>query len=301
MTQPPDWIPPVIAYLSNTLPFDEAGWYHKFMSAYEIGCAALIALGQADVAPVGAARRATPQLPDPLPRWDDLCVAVIYLAEQQYQLDFCPKPARAERPVEAGGKSVFLVRPASAPVPPNIAAVPGLGAARADSDVLPVLQALGLIVDGGWSADAQSVLWRVQPRGWDMAVPADPRFAQAVRHATATLPPDIRDQIAQLVVLSDQEVARELARLNDCLEQLRLRSPAGRFREPNDASARQSLHFHRRHALDRVFFENWRLPDGWLTGAQRDRALGVFHDPLAIQMRRAVLAELHPELPGYQA
>lgn len=42
-----------------------------------------------------------------------------------------------------------------------------------------------------------------------------------------------------------------------------------------------SSQFVRKHELQHVFFERWRLGDGWLTDEAGGRALAVFHDPLA--------------------
>ncbi len=41
--------------------------------------------------------------------------------------------------------------------------------------------------------------------------------------------------------------------------------------------------FVREHELEHVFFERWRLGDGWLTDEAGGRALAVFHDPLAAE------------------
>lgn len=39
----------------------------------------------------------------------------------------------------------------------------------------------------------------------------------------------------------------------------------------------------RRNELEHLFFERWRLDDGWLTDETAGRALAVFHDPLAAE------------------
>lgn len=41
--------------------------------------------------------------------------------------------------------------------------------------------------------------------------------------------------------------------------------------------------FMRKHELEYLFFERWRLGDGWLTDEAGGRALAVFHDPLAAE------------------
>lgn len=83
--EPPSdaWVGPVIEFLSANLPGDrELGWEHHFVTAYQIGCEALVALGQADETTHGAVPRGSPALPPILPRWDDVATAVIYLAAQ---------------------------------------------------------------------------------------------------------------------------------------------------------------------------------------------------------------------------
>jgi hypothetical protein len=64
-------------------------------------------------------------------------------------------------------------------------------------------------------------------------------------------------------------------------------------------ATRRSLAFQRRDKLDWIFFRRWRISDGWLTTEQAKLALEIFHDPLAIQMRRAVVEHLYPENPEF--
>ncbi|MEO1200690.1 MAG: hypothetical protein AAFX39_15940 [Pseudomonadota bacterium] len=46
-----------------------------------------------------------------------------------------------------------------------------------------------------------------------------------------------------------------------------------------------------------LFFRRWRLDDGWLSPQAAEQALEIFHDPLAIAMRRAVVEGLYAEAP----
>ncbi|WP_139250903.1 hypothetical protein [Palleronia salina] len=55
-----------------------------------------------------------------------------------------------------------------------------------------------------------------------------------------------------------------------------------------------SIEFSRRDALDWIFFRRWRMEDGWLSKEQAGRALEVFHDRLAISMRKIVISKLYP-------
>lgn len=62
-------------------------------------------------------------------------------------------------------------------------------------------------------------------------------------------------------------------------------------------SVRKGLIFVGRHELDWLFFRNWRLADGWLPPEERKRALEIFHDPLAIEMRCATVKRIYPQWP----
>ena len=54
----------------------------------------------------------------------------------------------------------------------------------------------------------------------------------------------------------------------------------------------QSLQFNREHELDRLCFRGWRLDDGWLSAQGQAMALELFHDRLAVAMRKQVVALL---------
>jgi hypothetical protein len=87
-----DWTAEVIGFLARNLPASRyrVGWEHNFLSAYQMGCMALAALGQAKKTVDGAVPLENPRLPQVLPRWDDVCVAVLWLADQQDMLIFLP-------------------------------------------------------------------------------------------------------------------------------------------------------------------------------------------------------------------
>ncbi|RWX13631.1 DUF2442 domain-containing protein [Rhizobium hidalgonense] len=83
------WLGPVIEFLSDNLPGSrKSGWDHGFITAYQIACEALVALGQADETAHGAIPRDNPALPEILPPWDDLATAVIFLAAQNGLITF---------------------------------------------------------------------------------------------------------------------------------------------------------------------------------------------------------------------
>ena len=100
-----DWTTEVIGFLSRNVPvFDGGrGWASQALSAYQMGCLALVALGQADDTDWGASPRKDPRVPDVLPRWDDVCVAVLKLAAQQGQLAY-RLPDGSEAPPRTGAR-----------------------------------------------------------------------------------------------------------------------------------------------------------------------------------------------------
>ncbi|WP_295537324.1 hypothetical protein [uncultured Thioclava sp.] len=298
------WAPVVIDFLSNNLPRDgdRGGWNHKFSTAYQIGCEALVALGYAEETDWGAVPLANSMFPNPLPRWDDICVAVLGLAEQQNKLSYRLADG-SKQPTRVGWSGFTIVPPTEqrqSPVP-NIASKEVLSPAHAASDLLPVLLKLGLIIDGCWADHAETVLWREQPRAWALNVSNDPRFVNSMHEAVDTLPNDVRDKIESLVVISDQDIEASVAQQQSAIEELRLthgpKARIGRLRTPEESL--RSIVFQRRNELDWIFFRRWRISDGWLTIKQAKLALEIFHDPLAIQMRRAVVGQLYPGKPEF--
>lgn len=154
-------------------------------------------------------------------------------------------------------------------------------------------------VAGGWQPEAETVLWRCQPRTWRLQVTGDVRFAAAVQRAVATVPGDIAGQMARLVVIGDADVAGAVGQSAAACAAARAkygpRARIGAALTPD--AARRSLMFRRQHDLDWLFFRHWRLAEGWLTANDPEARLEIFHDPLAIQMRQAVVGRLHPESP----
>lgn len=163
------------------------------------------------------------------------------------------------------------------------------------------LIALELVADGYWTRRAEMVLWRKQPHIWGTEVTGDPRFQSAVEQAVETLPQEITEEIAKLAAIADRDIDRSLAQHEKAMEELRLRhglkARLGRSQTPG--TIRKRLAFQRCGELDWVFFRRWRMTDGWLDALQARQALKIFHDPLAKQMRSAVLAMLHPELTDF--
>lgn len=80
MTGPEGWAGAAVAFLRAHLPRGPDGWDPAFISAQQMGTAALAALGQAREVDGGAAPVDDPRLPSVLPRWDDICVCCVGLA-----------------------------------------------------------------------------------------------------------------------------------------------------------------------------------------------------------------------------
>ena len=292
-----NWVAPVISFLSGNLPRVNHGWEHLYSTAYQIGCEALVALGVATEVEGGASRREMPKCPEHFPRWGDLCIAVLWLAEQQNKLIY-RLPDGTSPPPRTPWQGMTSPNPA----PPNILPAHGMGPGRADGEVLSVLIALGLITgEGHWTDRAELVLWRNQPRAWGMDVPSDPRVVSAVRQAVEDMSAVMRAEIDRLVRLTGSEVDAHIQQHDNAIEEARKQyGPNARLGAPmTPERAVKSLQFLRRNELDWIFFRDWRLAEGWLSSDQSKRALQILHDPLAQQMRRAVLIRLHPDLPAF--
>jgi hypothetical protein len=295
------WADPVVAFLRANIPREDEtpavesrrGWNHMFSTAYQIGCMALIALGEATEEVWGATPRIPPVRPAVLPRWDDVAVAVLWLAEQQNTLQWC-LPDGSVRPQRTGR---FVVRAIDAPrpPPPNIAAAHHCHPARASVEVMEILSALGLIKDGAWTEAAELVLWRCGASSSAVTVETDRRFTAAIETCIATMPADVRADLSSLTIIAHTDLASERDRWQAQLANLATRYPRNPAQaDPTDEGLRRELASRRTNDANWLFFRRWRLPDGWLSPIDATRALEVFHDPLAIAMRRAVVERLFP-------
>ena len=93
------------------------GWQHSFISAYQMGCELLAALGRAEETDWGAIPH--PRLPATLPRWDDTCAVILGLAEQSDLLS-CRRPDGHE-PL---ARAAWLGRRKGETLPPPMASAP---------------------------------------------------------------------------------------------------------------------------------------------------------------------------------
>jgi hypothetical protein len=150
-----------------------------------------------------------------------------------------------------------------------------------------------------WTTTAETICWRDQPREWGGDFTSDRRFVAALERAANSMPGDIRAEMDRLVTITEEDVAAAVAQSAAWIEEMRARyGPNARIGSPaTNERARKSLAAGRRDELDWLFFRRWRLADGWLTPKEAERALEIFHDRLAIAMRRAVIPRLYPGLP----
>ena len=295
----------VVAFVREAWPLDprndppRGGWDHMFSTSTQIACIALVALGQAEDVGWGASPKPEPQLPEVLPFWEDVAVAVLWLARQQSRIEYLSGTSKkhSDHVVKSlSGKTQWTVTNNRPPISANILAGDGTGPAFATQDALWVLEALGLAKDGHWTPAAETVHWRGLPLEWALGFEADARFQEAVEDTVNRLPPARRAEIDQLMRVTDADVAEGVARSVAAAEEARIRwGPQAKIGpSATPEQMRAGIPRLRENALDRIFFRNWRLGRGWLDEAQAGRALEIFHDRLAIAMRRAVVARLYP-------
>ncbi|MDP5220400.1 hypothetical protein Q5Y75_24750 [Ruegeria sp. 2205SS24-7] len=293
-----DWVSKVSEYLSLSLPRADDGWEDCASSAYQMGCEALAKLGHATMTDWGAKPIDPPNQPDPLPRWDDVCTAVLNLAQQRHEIDYrFPDGGVADFRT---GTDRLIVEHDHIPPPANIAGGEGLGPAWCHEAVKSTLVALGLVTKDRWTRDAELVLWRQEPRAWALNVQSDPRFERAVQESVEAMPNDIRTTLDNFVKVDANAIADARSKWIESAEKTRdmVLSATGRVlprpAQISDEELRTSLLWSRQYDIDWVFFRRWRLTDGWLSDADARRALEIFHDPLAMQMRRSVIRKLYP-------
>lgn len=266
------WTEPVIRFLSDNLPGGRStGWHHDFLTAYQVGCETLVALGQADETLDGARARANPALPAVLPRPDDVAVAVIYLAAQNGMLTFAKSDNAGRSNGEAEGHDKDRLGS-------------GRWVAHADPEVASILRSLGMLDGNEWSAASETVWWRDSPVEWQIDFKNDPRFIKAVDDACVNLPYRIKAEIERIIEITDDSIALHSSTKVD-----------GRPRTIDEVTA--TIRWIRRFDFDELFVKFWRIDDGWLSLDQAEAALEIFNDALAGAMRKAVAARLYPNFP----
>ncbi len=295
----------VVGFVREAWPLDprndppRGGWDHMFSTSTQIACMALVALGQAEEVGWGASPKPEPRLPEVLPFWEDIAVAVLWLAHQIGWIEYLWGTGQKHADLAAKRLEAQMERSRSRrreTTAPNIFPGPGTGPAFATQDALAVLEALGLVAAGQWTAAAEVVQWRGLPLEWALGFEADARFPAAVEDTINRLPPARREEINRLMRVSATEVAEKMSKIKATDEQRRASSGMDQLVAPALTAdmVRRLTSMEREHALNWIFFRHWRLGRGWLDEAQAARALHIFHDRLAIAMRRAVVARLYP-------
>ena len=153
---------------------------HSHISAWQMSCEALEALGYATETARGALLRPTPALPAVLPRWDDAACVVLSVAEQ------------------TGG--IRLRHPRSDPNDET-------GPSTAGPETAALLALLGLISGGGWTDAAVPVLWRTAPE--EVLPPDEEAFSAQVDRAVADIPAAIQGQIHAIYAEHANETVRD--------------------------------------------------------------------------------------------
>jgi len=286
--EPPtaEWVGPVIEFLAANLPGSrESGWQHHFVTAFQIACEALVAMGQADETIDGAVPRENPELPAILPRCDDVAVAVIFLAAENGLITFLPsEDIGPQQPLGAENESLHQ--------PPGYEK----WAAYASPGVASLLRMLGLLDGNEWTAASEAIFWRDNPVEWRIDFTKDSRFLDAVNDACEQMPARIREEVERLALVTDEDIAVYMTGDSEqdegASKEWVLRMPPKTHEE-----VRATIHWIRRYDFDALFYKSWRIDEGWLTEDEAKRALEIFNDALAIAMRKAVAARMYPHWP----
>ena len=169
----------VAAYLIARTPGADGELDHRHVSAWQLSCEALEALGYATETARGALLRPTPVLPAVLPRRDDAACVVLSVAEQ------------------TGG--IRLRHPRS---DPNDETGPG----TAGPETAALLALLELTSEGEWANAATPVLWRTAPE--EVSPPSEQEFTAQVDRAITEMPDDIRDRIQSIYAEHQEPMVR---------------------------------------------------------------------------------------------
>jgi hypothetical protein len=170
----------VAAYLITHTPGASGELDHSHISAWQMSCEALEALGYATKTARGALLRPTPALPAVLPRWDDACCVVLSVAIQSGRLKL--RHLRSKPTDETG---------------------PGM----ADPETGVLLNLLGLASCGTWTDAAVLVLWRAAPE--DVPPPDEEAFSAQVEQAVTYIPDTIQAQIHTIYAEHANQTVRD--------------------------------------------------------------------------------------------
>lgn len=176
----PSQVKAVAAYLVQNRPGSSGELGHSYISAWQMSCEALEALGYATETARGALLHPTPVVPAVLPRWDDTCCVVLSVAVQSGRLKL--RHARSKSTGETG------------PI-------------TADPETANLLTLLGLMSGGRWTDAAVPVLWRTAPE--EVRRPSDEEFSSKVDRAIADIPDAIRAQIRAIYTEHPRQFIRD--------------------------------------------------------------------------------------------
>ena len=170
----------VAAYLIARTPGADGELDHRHVSAWQMSCETLAALGYATETARGALLRPTPALPAVLPRWGDAACVVLSVAEQ------------------TGG--IRLRHPRSDPNDET-------GPSTAGPETEALLNLLGLSSCGTWTEAATPVLWRTAPE--EVRPPDEEAFSAEVDRAATDIPDAIQGRINSIYGAHDNEAVRD--------------------------------------------------------------------------------------------
>jgi hypothetical protein len=176
----PDQATAVATYLIVHTPGSSGELDHSHISAWQMSCEALEALGYASETARGALLHSTPVLPGTLPRWDDLACVVLSVAVQSGRLK--------------------LRHPRSKPTDET-------GPSTADPETAALLNLLGLTSCGTWTDAATVVLWRTALE--EAPPPDDGEFSAQVDRAITDVPAAIRAQIRAIYAEHPHQAVRD--------------------------------------------------------------------------------------------
>jgi hypothetical protein len=277
------WAAEVVKFLKVSLPGDRLhGWDHHYITAYQMGCEALSALGYANEKNWGAVPRVTPEVPETLPRWDDIVSVVVRVLHQNNQLGFT-RPRQPDQEKYGDRHPSRWV---------DIRSRPGLGAAYVTDEGAAIMGRLGVLAGNEWTEIAETLMWRERPYEWELDFTGDPRFAAAVQSALDEIPDDIATEFDRLLTITDSDVVgwrRVSAEHAAGLEKEFGTRVISLSDDKSDEGIRKTIKKVRLHDFDWLFYRRWRLGDGWLSPIEAMDALEVFNDPLAMSVRAAVL------------
>lgn len=296
-----EWVAPVCEYIMARLPKDERGGFNdQAMTAWQFGCMLLEACGYAEKRPWGAALIARPRVPGRLPIPEDVATVVLAIAGQRNELSWRQADGMplTRRPTQAAGAmwTVVQAQPPKIP-PPTVVAGRGFGSAWFSDAVQELLEILGLVCSGTWTAHARPVLLREQPAAWAMNVLETDVFQGGLEACIATLPEDVKEAILAISRsapeawvegrVASHRVWHETRAAEACAHGVELKAPdAAEMRRKLRASW-PSL---QTHEVENLFYARWRLTLGW--DSQAAGLLPLFHDKLANQMVTAVIKEM---------